>query len=79
MQNKVKPKKSSEFSQYVAIFVSVIFTTHIKGTVEDSFTNLQELSFLLDLGLYLIIFSQFHYFMSKFTEWIYSAGSDSKD
>lgn len=79
MHKKVKPKQSSEFSQYVAIFLSVIFTPYIKGTVEDSFTNLQELSFLLDLGLYLIIFIPFHYFMSKFTEWIYSASSDSKD
>ena len=75
MHKEVKPKKRYDFSQYIAIFLSVFFTTYMKKTVENIFTAIQELSFLMDLGLYLIIFVPFHYLISKFTDWLYS-GSD---
>ena len=77
MNKEVKSKKSNEFSQYVAIFLSVLFTTYVKRTVEDSFTNFQEVSFLMQLGLYLIIFIPFHYLITQFTDWLYSGSSDS--
>lgn len=77
VHKEVKPKKRNEFSQYIAIFLSVLFTTYMKRTVEDSFTDLQELSFLMDLGLYLIIFIPFHYLISKFTDWLYSGSGES--
>ncbi|GHF02350.1 hypothetical protein [Thalassotalea profundi] len=77
MHKEVKPKKRNEFSRYVAIFLSALFTIFMKRTVEDSFTYLQELSFLMDLGLYLIIFVPLHYLISKFTDWLYSDSGES--
>lgn len=73
---KSQLKKSHEFSQYVAIFLTVIFTTFVTRTIEESFTRFQELSFLMDLGLYLIIFLPFHYVVSRFTGWLYSGGEE---
>ncbi len=78
MEKKVLLKKSHEFSQYVAIFLTIIFTTFVIRTLEDSFTHFQELSFLMNLGLYLTIFFPFHYAVSTFTDWLYS-GSEEKN
>ena len=77
VHKEVKPKKRNELSTYIAIILSVLFTTYIKRTVEDSFTELQDLPFLMDLGLYLVIFVPFHYLISKFTDWLYSDNGKS--
>jgi hypothetical protein len=70
-----KSKKSDEFS-YVAMFLSFTLAFYVKKTVEHNFTNLQELSFLMDLGFFLIIFMPLHYLFSKFFVWFYSFVED---
>ena len=75
MHKDVKPKKINEFSQCVAILLSILFTTYAKLTLENRFSDFQELPYLMDLGLYLIIFIPFHYIILKFTDWLYSGNS----
>lgn len=71
MNKEDKSKNSDEFS-YLAMFLSLTLAFYVKQTVEDNLTNLQELSFLMDLGFFLIIFMPFHYLISKFFVWFYS-------
>jgi len=68
----VHTKGRNEFSTSIAIFLSIIITSIVKRTLEANFVNLQELSFWMDLGLYLLIFFPIHYLISKFTDWLYS-------
>ncbi len=70
-----KEEKSTEEGNgvfYVAFFLSSIFAWEVKRALEDSFTNLQELSDLMDLGLFLVIFAPFHILFSKLVKWLYS-------
>jgi hypothetical protein len=71
VDKEVKSKESDEFS-YVAFILSFIFTWDIKRALEDSFTNLQELSHLMDSGLFLVIFAPFYILFSKLVKWLYS-------
>jgi hypothetical protein len=69
-----KEEKSKESYEYLtlAYFISIPFAWYVKRALEDSFTNLQELSDLMDLGLFLVIFAPFHILFSKLVKWLYS-------
>lgn len=70
MNNEVDSKQTHEFPA-VAMCLSILLTTIVKGILEDSFANLQALSDLMDFGLFFIIFAPSYYVMSKLTQWLY--------
>lgn len=73
-----KSKKSDAFS-YVAMFLAFTLAFYTKKTVEDNVAHFQELSFLMDLGFFLIIFIPFHFLIDKFIVWFcsFAWGSNS--
>lgn len=71
MDKEVKSKESYEYLT-LAYFFSIPFAWYVKRALEDSFTNLKELSHLMDLGLFLVIFAPFHILFSKLAKWLYS-------
>lgn len=75
MNKEVKSEKSNEFS-YVAMFVSFTLAFYVRKVAVNSFNILQELSFLMDLVLFLTIFIPLYYLISKATERLYSYISD---
>ncbi len=75
LNKEVSSKKSNEFS-YVAMFLSLMLAFYVKDAVGDNFANFQELSTLMDLGFFLIIFMPLHYLFSKFFVWFYSFVKD---
>ena len=71
VDKEVKSKESYEYLT-LAYFLSIPFAWYVKRALEDSFTNLQELSDPMDLGLFLVIFAPFHILFSKLAKWLYS-------
>ncbi|MDN3701667.1 hypothetical protein ACFFUO_19390 [Vibrio artabrorum] len=69
MREPVQPKQRNQLSRYVVIFITVVFATLMKQTLESRFPDLQALSFLMDLGLYLLLFIPFYFLMSKVADW----------
>jgi hypothetical protein len=74
--DKEEKSKESNGVFYVAFFLSCTFAWEVKRAVEDSFTNLQDLSHLMDSGLFLVIFAPFHILFSKLVKWLYSYIND---
>ncbi|MFA0077935.1 hypothetical protein AB4427_07235 [Vibrio artabrorum] len=69
MREPVQSKPRNQLSRYVVIFITVVFATLMKQALESRFADLQALSFLMDLGLYLLLFIPFYFLMSKVADW----------